>query len=397
MHDIKTDCKANQEVLEMQYIYMDHAATTPIDKYVLERMQPYFQERFGNASSRHYLGLVSSDAILLARSQVADTLNVQPGEIVFTSGGTEADNLAILGVALACRARGRHLITTTIEHPAVKSAFELLEQHGFTVTWLPVSKNGRISPEDVGAAIRPDTILVSVMFANNELGTIQPIQEIGAITRAHGVFFHTDAVQAFGSVPIQPRKMHIDLLSLSGHKIYGPKGSGALYIREGVPIESILYGGQQEAGKRAGTENVPAIVGLGAAADLMYTNLQARTAAVRSLRNDFEQRVLYEIPNVRVNGADSSRLSGHSSLTFLGINAKQIISKLNDRGIFASAGSACSCLTNMHSYVLRAIGLTDSEIEGTIRFSLGKENTVSDIDRVVHALKNAVLECREAN
>ena len=287
-------------------------------------------------------------------------------------------------------------MTTEIEHPAVMQTFSYLERNGFEVTYVPVLESGQVSPAAVAAALRPDTIWVSIMFANNELGAIQPIEDIAKIVHSHGALFHTDAVQAFCNIPIDESRMGIDLLSLSGHKIYGPKGIGALYVKNGVNLHPLLHGGMQEAGQRAGTENVPAIVGLGCAAKWMHDDMHTRTAAISDLRDYFENRILNEISDTKVNGAASNRLPG-PGLTFTRVRSRQLINILSDFGIYASTGSACSCLTNMHSYVLRAIGLTDSEIEGTIRFSLGKENTISDIDQVINVLKSAVSECRKAN
>lgn len=378
----------------MSFIYLDHAATTPVHPNVVKEMLPYFTQSFGNASSRYHLGHQSFSALEIARTQLANVLHCDPCEIVFTSGGTESDNLALFGAAHAYQTLGKHIITTKIEHPAVKLSCAALEAEGFSVTYLPVSKDGSVSPCDVEKAIRPETILISVMFANNELGTIQPISEIGKIARQHDVLFHTDAVQAFCNVPIDVQAMQIDLLSLSGHKIYGPKGVGALYIRSGTSLHPILHGGQQENGQRAGTENVPAIVGLGYAAQYMGENLSTRTASVNDLRNYFEAQLSIMFPELIQNGSLGHRLPGHSNLTFPNVRAKQLMNHLNYHGIFASIGSACSCLTNSHSHVLRAIGKTDSEIESTIRFSLGYENSYADIDKAIQIIASEINNCR---
>lgn len=373
-------------------VYLDHAATTYTDKRVLDVMRPFFEETYGNASSLHGFGRAAQKAVLKAREQTAAILGAQPDEIYFTSGGTESDNWAIKGVA-ELAGKG-HIITTAVEHHAVLDTCAYLQSRDFDVTYLPVDSTGRVSARDVEQAIRPDTILISVMFANNETGVLMPIAEIGKIARAHDVLFHTDAVQAVGHVPIDVNAMDIDLLSLSAHKFYGPKGIGALYIRSGVSVGRFMHGGAQEKGVRAGTLNSPGIVGLGAAAQIAVRDLDENAKHERALARRLADGLL-TLPETRLNGADAERLPGHVNMTFDGIEAEALMTHLDLDGIAVSTGSACTSGSLKPSYVLRAMGLSIEEARGSIRMTLGRENTHEQIEKVINTTKAAVERLRE--
>ena len=374
-------------------IYLDNAATTAVSPEVLEAMLPWFTGGFGNASSIHTQGREAKRAIEAARRQVAKSLNcAAPQEVYFTAGGSESDNWAIKGAALA-RGKG-HIITTTIEHHAVLHTCQYLEKQGFTVTYLPVDEYGRVTAAQVERALQTDTILVSVMAANNEVGTIQPIGEIGALCRSRGVLFHTDAVQAVGAIPIDVQEMNIDLLSLSGHKLHGPKGVGALYIRKGVKIDSLIHGGAQERGFRAGTENVPGIVGLGKAVEIAHANLAENAACVTALRENLIAGVMTRLSGVRLNGHPTERLPGNVNLSFDGVEGEALLLRLDLAGVAGSSGSACTSGTLDPSHVLMALGLSEAAAHGSLRLTLGTDTTQEDIDAVLDILPPIVEDLR---
>jgi len=383
-------------------IYMDHHATTPVDARVLEAMLPYFRERFGNASSRsHRFGLEARDAAELARRQVAELLGASSDEIVFTSGATESDNLAIKGAAHALRERGDHLITVQTEHPAVLDSCARLETEGFRVTRLPVDAEGRLDPSALEAAITGSTILASVMLANNELGTMQDIAAIGAITRREGVLLHCDAAQGIGRVPFDVEAMNVDLASLSGHKMHGPKGVGALYLRRHgarrVRLIAEMDGGGQERGMRSGTLNVPGIVGLGAAASLLTLEGGEEASRVRALRDRLEARLVNALEEIQINGAaDPWRLPGSLNVSFRYVDAASLLVRLS-KIVAISSGSACASARTKPSYVLRAIGLSAEDAASSIRFGLGRENTAQEVERVAEATIEAVLALRSTS
>ncbi len=377
-------------------IYLDYSATTPVDPQVREAMRPYFEGAFGNPSAAHALGREAKATLEQARETVAGLLGTaDKDEVVFASSGTEADNLALAGTAFAYQERGRHIITSAVEHAAVLETCTALERGGFSVTYLPVNGHGVLDLEQLRRAIRPDTILVSLMHANNEVGMLFPLAEIGAITKERGVLFHTDAVQSFGKVPLDVRHCKIDLLSLSAHKIYGPKGVAALYVRRGVRLQSLLRGGGQERGRRAGTENVPAIVGLAEAARLMFLEMPGEGERMGKLRDRFEAGVLARIEGVRVNAQKGPRLSHTSNLTFEGVEAQTLVAALDLEGIAVSAGSACHVGSLQPSHVLRAMGLSPEHVEGSLRFSLGRFTREEDIDSVLAILPHLVARLRE--
>lgn len=375
--------------------YFDHAATTPVRQEVLESMLPYFSKQYGNASSIYSIGRESKKAIEEARDKVAVALGANSKEIFFTGSGTEADNWAIKGVAYANRKKGNHIITSAIEHHAVLHTCEYLEKEGFEVTYLPVDENGLITPEQVKAAIRPETILITLMFANNEIGTIQPIAEIGAVAKEKGVYFHTDAVQAIGNINVNVEEMNIDLLSLSAHKFYGPKGIGVLYIRKGVKITSFMHGGAQERGRRASTENVPAIVGLGTAIELAYAGLDSYNAKLLELRDRTIEDILKKIPYVKLNGDRYKRLPGNVNFSFEFIEGESLLLMLDMKGIAASSGSACTSGSLDPSHVLLAIGLPHEKAHGSLRITFGRENTQKDVDYLLEVLPPIVERLRE--
>jgi len=374
-------------------IYADHAATTPMHSDVLGKMMPYYSANFGNPSSLYTLAHASQQAIEEARNNVAKALGSLPEEIFFTSGGTESDNWAIKGIAYANLKKGNHLITSQIEHHAVLHTCEYLEKHGFSITYLPVDKYGRVSPEDVEAAITDKTVLITIMTANNEIGTIQPIEEIGEIAHRHNVYFHTDAVQAIGAIPIDVRSMNIDLLSLSAHKFYGPKGMGALFIKEGVNIDSFHHGGSQERKKRAGTENVPGIVGLGKAIEMATSDIESRNKHLRRLQSRLIEGLL-SIPHTNLNGHPSERLPNNVNVIFEYIEGESIILLLDNQGIYASTGSACASAAVNPSHVLLACGVPHEIAHGSLRLTLGEENTDEDIDYLLQVIPRVVKQLR---
>lgn len=378
---------------EKKIVYMDHAATTYAAPEVVEAMLPYFSEKFGNPSSVYGIGQENKAAVDEARAKVAAAINAEPNEIYFTAGGTESDNWALKGVAFANIRKGKHIITTAVEHHAVLHAAEWLQSQGFEVTYLPVDQYGMVSPADVEKAIRPDTILISVMYANNEVGTIQPIAEIGAIARAHGIYFHTDAVQAVGHVPIDVKAEHIDMLSLSGHKFYGPKGIGVLYIRRGVRIQNLLHGGAQESRHRAGTENVAGIVGLGAAIERSVAEMPEESARLTAMR-DHMIRELLKIPASHLNGHPTQRLPNNVNITFEYIEGEGILLLLNMSGICASTGSACNSASLEPSHVLTAMGVPHEIAHGSVRLTLGERNTEEDVSYVLEKLLEVVGKLR---
>jgi len=379
----------------MSGIYLDNAATTPVRREVLDAMLPYFTQEYGNPSSIYKPARSNKAAIDEAREAVAASLGATPGEIYFTGSGTEADNWAIKGTAEAYAAKGRHIIACAIEHHAVLHTCEYLSKHGFEITYLPVDEHGCIRLRELEAAIRPDTILISVMFANNEIGTIQPIAEIGRIARAHGVLFHTDAVQAVGHTPIDVNEMRIDLLSLSAHKLYGPKGVGALYVRKGVKLPPFIHGGAQEKNRRAGTENVPGIVGLGKAIALCQAEMAAEVTRLSALRDKLIQGVLARVPYARLNGHPNKRLPGNVNISFAFIEGESVLLMLDMKGICASSGSACTSGALDPSHVLLAIGLPHEQAHGSLRMTLGLSNTEADVDAALDAIPPIVARLRE--
>ena len=379
--------------VENTAIYMDNSATTPVRKEVAEELIPYLIENFGNPSSIYDLGKTSKDAVENARKKVASAIGAEENEIFFTSGGTESDNWAIKGIAFANRNKGKHIITSSIEHHAVLHTCEWLEGQGFEVTYLPVDKYGMVSPEDLKNAIQDDTILISIMLANNEIGTIQPVEEIGKIARENRVYFHTDAVQAIGHVPIDVQKMNIDLLSLSGHKFQGPNGCWALYIRKGTKIETLLHGGAQERKRRAGTENVPAIAGLGKAIELATSEIEESNKTLLALRERLIKGLL-KIPKTHLNGHPTQRLANNVNVTFEYIEGESLLLLLNAKGIYASTGSACNSSSLEPSHVLTACGVPHEIVHGSLRLSLGKMNTEKDVDRVLAILPEIVQKLR---
>jgi cysteine desulfurase len=375
-------------------IYLDHAATTPLDPRVLEAMLPYFTSEYGNASSIYTLGRHAMQAIDRAREQVADLLGCRPTEITFTGGGSESDNLAIKGVAFASQKKGNHIITSAIEHHAVLHTCQYLERFGFTTTYLPVDACGLIDPDAVGRAITDQTVLVSVMYANNEIGTIEPVAEIGRICRARKVPFHVDAVQAGGALPLEVAALQADLLSLSAHKFYGPKGVGILYVRQGVRLLPQLQGGSQERGRRAGTENVPGIVGAAAALRLAYEELPEVNARLSSLRDRLIEGILSSIPRSRLTGHPRQRLPNNASFCFEGVEGESILLNLDLLNIAASTGSACTSGSVDPSHVLVALGLPTEWARGSLRLTLGKENTSEDIETILAVLPGIVEKVR---
>lgn len=374
----------------MKIRYFDHAATTPVSESVLKAMIPYFTCEYGNASSLYTIGRQSKKAVEEARKKVAKAIGAKQHEIYFTSCGSESDNLAIKGVAYAHKSKGNHIITSKIEHPAVLNTCETLQRQGFEVTYLDVDEKGFVNMEQLMNSIKPTTILISIMFANNEIGTIEPIEMIGNIAKQKGILFHTDSVQAVGNVKIDVDRMNIDLLSMSAHKFYGPKGIGALYVREGVEFERIQDGGHQERNKRAGTENVAEIVGLGEAIEEVYQNYEAYNQKLISLRDYYISEVQRRIPNAKLNGDKQKRLPGNANISFPKINAQELLLGLDENGICASAGSACSSGETSPSHVLTAIGLKPEVAEGTLRVTFGKDNTKEDVDYLVNNLEEVI-------
>ena len=372
-------------------IYLDNAATTKVADSVVDAMLPYFKEYYGNASSIYQLGAKSKEALDESREYIAGTLGAKTNEIYFTAGGSESDNWAIKATADAYAQKGKHIITSAIEHHAVLHTCEYLEKHGYEVTYVGVDENGVIKLDELKAAIRPDTILISVMFANNEIGTIQPIKEIGEIAKEHDILFHTDAVQAYAQIPINVDEMHIDMLSASGHKLNGPKGIGFLYIRKGIKIRSFVHGGQQERGRRAGTENIPGIVGLAAAAKRSFSMLEEKMKKEIELRDYLISRIEAEIPYRRLNGDRKKRLPNNVNFSFQFIEGESMLILLDSKGIAASSGSACTSGSLDPSHVLLAIGLPHEIAHGSLRLTMSEENTKEEMDYVVEQL-TAILE-----
>ncbi len=380
--------------MKKKIIYMDNAATTPVRPEVLEAMLPYFTEKFGNPSSVYSISAENKKAITDAREFIAKSINTTPENIYFTAGGSESDNWALKAAVEAYASKGKHIITTKIEHHAILHTCEYLEKKGIEVTYLDVDENGFVNPEDLKRAIRPDTILISIMFANNEIGTIEPITELGKIAKDHGVLFHTDAVQAYTQIPIDVEAMNIDLLSASGHKINGPKGIGFLYIRKGVKIRSFVHGGGQERSRRAGTENVTGIIGLAKAAEIAIGNMQERTAGERKVRDHLIARIEKEIPYAKLNGDRTERLPNNVNFSFLFIEGESMLILLDSKGICASSGSACTSGSLDPSHVLLGIGLPHEEAHGSLRLTISDETTLEDADFVVDALKEIVPHLR---
>ena len=372
-------------------IYLDNAATTKTRPEVVEAMLPYFSELYGNPSSVYDFASPSKEAVTRSRELIAGSIGAKTNEIYFTAGGSESDNWAIKAAADAYQAKGNHIITSKIEHHAVLHTCQYLEQHGFEVTYLDVDEDGVVKLEELKKAIRPTTILISIMFANNEIGTIQPVKEIGEIAKEHGILFHTDAVQAYGHLPINVDEFHIDMVSASGHKINGPKGVGFLYIRTGVKIRSFIHGGAQERKRRAGTENVPGIVGLGKAAEIAMETLKERAAAESKLRDYLTERVMAEIPYTRINGHRTNRLPNNVNFSFRFVEGESLLIMLDSKGICGSSGSACTSGSLDPSHVLLAIGLPHEIAHGSLRLTLSEENTLEEMDHVVESIK-AILE-----
>lgn len=375
-------------------IYLDNAATTRTKQEIVDAMLPYFTTYYGNASSVYDFGAKCKEAMTDAREIIAEVLHTDAGNIYFTAGGSEADNWALKGVAEAYREKGKHIITTKIEHHAVLHTCEYLEKHGFDVTYLDVDEEGLISLEELQAAIREDTILISIMFANNEIGTIEPVEQIGKIAHERGILFHTDAVQAFAQVPIDVEKMHIDLLSASGHKLNGPKGIGFLYIRKGVKIRPLIHGGAQEKKRRAGTENIPGIVGLGKAVEIASATMEERAEKERQLRDYLISRILKEVPYTRCNGSLEHRLPNNANFCFRFIEGESLLIMLDMCGICGSSGSACTSGSLDPSHVLLAIGLPHEIAHGSLRLTLSDETTKEEIDTTVEAVKTIVERLR---
>lgn len=375
-----------------KWIYLDHAATTKMRREVVEEMLPYFDVYYGNAGGNYFLGSESNRAINEARKAIAQTLQATADEIYFTSGGTEADNWAIRGVAEALQEKGKHIIVSKVEHAAVIQTCRYLETQGYEITYLNVNSQGVIELEELERSIRYDTILISIMYANNEVGTIQPIKQISEIAHAHGVLFHTDAVQAYGQIPISVKEDGIDLLSASGHKFNGPKGVGFLYIKGYKKVKNLLYGGSQEIGKRAGTENIPGIVGMAKAAKLAVQEMAERMEKEAALRNLLWEQIQSRIPDVVCNGDMERRLPGNLNVSFLGREAEQILGHLDRKGICASGGSACASKDNRPSHVLQAMGKNPWEIRGAVRFSIGYDNTEEEIEEVIKVLEEHSMQ-----
>lgn len=379
----------------MNRIYLDNAATTAVSQPVLDKMLPYFTDVYGNASSIYETGREARKALEEARRTVAQAINCRPNEVYFTAGGSESDNWAIKGTAFANRAKGNHIITSAIEHHAVLHTCAFLEKAGFEVTYLPVDEYGCVSPADVEKAIRPGTILISIMAANNEIGTLEPIGEIGRIARAHKVLFHTDAVQAIGAVEVDVEKWQVDMLSMSGHKFHGPKGVGVLYLRNGVRVESFVHGGAQERGRRAGTENLPGIVGLAEAIRLATNDIPSKAQKISALRDRLIEGILSTIPDARLNGHPTERLPGNVNVSIRYIEGEAMLLRLDLNGIAASSGSACTSGSLDPSHVLLAIGLPHEIAHGSLRLSLSEQTTQEEIDEVLRVLPEVVQVLRD--
>jgi cysteine desulfurase len=371
-------------------IYMDHSATSPVDPEVFKAMEPYFVDNFGNASTLYSLGREARKAMESARAQVASLIGAKPEEVIFTSGGTESDNIAIKGTAYRLKDKGNHIITSAIEHPAVRETCKYLEKHGFEVTYLPVYEDGIVRVSDLEEAITDKTILITIMHANNEIGTIQPIAEIGKMAGEKKIYFHTDAVQTVGKIPVNVEEMNIDMLSLSAHKVYGPKGIGALYVKKGVRLEPIIHGGGHEKGLRPGTENVSGIVGLGKSCELAQKNLLDDTKYITNLRDKLIDGVLDSVEQSYLNGHRIKRLPNNVNFRFTGIEGESLVLHLDSKGIAGSTGSACSSKSLEPSHVLTAIGLEHVDAHGSLRLTLGKENTEEEVNYVIESVKEVV-------
>jgi len=378
----------------MRKVYFDHSATTAMDPKVVEAMLPFMSEKFGNPSSIHSFGREVKVALEEARESIAEFLKVRAADIYLTSGGTESDNMAIKGAAYQLKSKGKHIITSKVEHHAVLHTCEALEKEGFEVTYLAPDKYGMVHPETVAEAIRKDTILISIMHANNEVGAINSIDEIGKVARGKGVLFHCDAVQSFGKIPIDLSKLPVDLMSMSGHKIYGPKGVGILYIKKGVRLEKIIFGGEHERGRRPGTENIPGIIGLAKAVELRQSGMKKITKNVKKLRDMFYDKVMEKIPRVFLNGHPEQRLSGHLNLSFQGIEGEALLLSLDLKGVAASSGSACTSGSIDPSHVLSAMGVKPDLAQSSIRFTLGKDNTKEDVEYTLEILPEIVQRLR---
>lgn len=376
-------------------IYLDNAASTVIHNEVFQEMIPFLKEQYGNPSSIHHSGRMASRAIQKARKQIANLISANPEEILFTSGGTESNNIALFGITHTNK--GKHIITSSIEHDAVLEPCKKLEKEGFDVTYLPVTRDGLINPEDVKKSITKNTCLVSIMFANNEVGTVQPIGEIAKLCSEKRIFFHTDAIQAIGKLEINVKELRLDMLSISSHKINGPKGVGALYIKSGTKIEPYIFGGGQENGLRSGTENVASVVGFGKACELAKENLGKNILHFKNLRDVLVSKVMKEIPYVSINGHPEKRIPNNAHFTFLGVNGEDLIIKLDEEGIAASTGSACSVRTQKESHVLRAMGFLHEQIAGSLRLTVGSMNTISEIENTITVLKRVVKELRSVS
>ncbi|MDR3063203.1 MAG: cysteine desulfurase NifS [Methanobrevibacter sp.] len=375
-------------------MYLDHAATTPVRDEVVKEMEPYFIKYFGNPSTYYKIGREAKKAMEKARVQVAELIGAKPEEIIFTNGGTESDNVAIKGIAFKNKKKGNHIITSVIEHPAVDETCKYLEKQGFEVTYLPVYKEGIVRVGDVKSAIRDDTILITIMHANNEIGTIQPIAEIGKIAKENNITFHSDAVQSVGKIPVDVNDLSVDLLSLSSHKIYGPKGVGALFVRKGVRLEEIIHGGGQEKNLNSGTENVPGMVGLGKACEIAKNELNHNITYLTQLRDDLTDKILNSIEKSYLNGDLKRRVPGTVNLRFTGIEGEGLVLLLDGKGICVATGSACSSKKLEASPVLKAIGLEDVDSHGSLRLTFGSENTPEDVDKTVEVIKESVAKLR---
>jgi cysteine desulfurase len=378
----------------MRRIYLDHAATTPTHPEVVKAMLPYFTEAFGNPSSIYSYGQEARGAVEEARTKVAELIGAQNDEIVFTSGGTEADNLAVKGVAYASERKGNHIITTSIEHHAVLEVCKFLEKRGFHITYLPVDKYGLANPDDVKKAITDKTILISVMHASNEVGTIEPVAEVGRIAKGAGIYFHSDAVQTVGHIPVNVDELKVDLLSISGHKFYGPKGVGALYVRKGTKLVPLMQGGEQEKRRRASTENVPAIVGLGKAVELAAQEMSKEAERLAYLRDKLIEGLVKKIDHIGLNGHPTTRLPNNVNVSVDFVEGESMLLNLDLEGICASTGSACSSASLEPSHVLLALGLSPEQAHGSLRFTLGRENSEADIERVLEVLPGIVTKLR---
>lgn len=379
----------------MELKYFDNAATTRVKKEVLEEMFPYFHEKYGNPSSLYSIGRASKKAIEEARKKVANLMNANPNEIYFTGCGSESDNTIIKGIAHTNRKKGKHIITSQIEHPAVLHTCQVLEKQGFEITYLKVNKNGFIDIEELRNSIRNDTILITIMFANNEIGTIQPIEMVAKIAKMYNILFHTDAVQACGNIPIDVKRMGIDALSLSGHKLYAPKGIGALYVKNGIAFEKFMDGGHQEKNKRAGTENVAGIVGLGKACELAQIHLKDHMRQLKQLRDYFITQVEDKIEGAVLNGSKENRLPGNANFSFSGIDGEALLLNLDAKGICASAGSACTSGSSSPSHVLSSIGLSNELAHGSLRVTFGEDNTKEDVNYLIENLCEIIAKLRK--